>query len=102
MVVDAPRSSAIPNDQYVATLRAKGLEVCVFQNANRHMVAISFPYSEDNEVIWDVYDSELENRGSFPMKTLLQRDVEVLKNDPTFTSTRKGLKLPQKSQNFRI
>ncbi|MDR0742635.1 MAG: hypothetical protein LBE98_04200 [Puniceicoccales bacterium] len=78
--------SAIPNDEYVDVLRAKGFEVCVFQNASRRMVAIKFPYSEDSEDIWDVYDSELEDHGSFPIKTLLQRDVEVLQNDPTFVS----------------
>ncbi|MDR2777019.1 MAG: hypothetical protein LBB17_03200 [Puniceicoccales bacterium] len=83
-VANAPGFSAIPNDQYVDMLRAKGFEVYVFQNAKKRMVAIKFPYGKD--IIYDVYDSELEDYGLFPLKELNQRQVEALQNDPTFTS----------------
>ncbi|MDR1528512.1 MAG: hypothetical protein LBS22_02930 [Puniceicoccales bacterium] len=83
-VAKASIPSAIPNDQYVGVLRDKGFEVYVFQKKGRRMVAIKFPYGE-GEAIYDTYDSELEDHGSFPLKTLTQRNVEAFKNDPTFT-----------------
>ncbi|MDR2628714.1 MAG: hypothetical protein LBC30_01850 [Puniceicoccales bacterium] len=82
--------SFIPNDNYVKMLRNNGFEVHVFQRGEkqgeRRIVAIKFPYTEGgDEVIYDTYDSKLEDNGLFPLVTLKQRDVEALQNDPTFT-----------------
>jgi hypothetical protein len=67
--------SAIPNDQYVSFLIEKGYETQVFQNSNRGVVVIKFPFEED---IYDVCDSALEKNGIFPLTSMTQREVEVL------------------------
>ncbi|MDR0693528.1 MAG: hypothetical protein LBF49_03095 [Puniceicoccales bacterium] len=93
--------SVIPDDNYVKNLRKEGYEVHVFRGkekgmnfvegkmvektVERRMVAIKFPYAEDGEYVYDTYDSALENKGLFPIRTLIERDVEALRNDPTFT-----------------
>ncbi|MDR1457234.1 MAG: hypothetical protein LBI47_00040 [Puniceicoccales bacterium] len=90
--------SAIPDNSRVAMLREEGLEVHVFQRIEtrwqdmearrmvaRRMVAIKFPYAQDGEYIYDTYDSALEDEGLFPLKTLTEREVKALQDDPAFT-----------------
>ncbi|MDR2432793.1 MAG: hypothetical protein LBD34_03515 [Puniceicoccales bacterium] len=85
--------SAIPSNNYVSILRNKGFEVHVFERIEmrtgkteeRRIVAIKFPYpTENGEIIYDAYDSKLEERGLFAMRTLSERDIKVLQDNPTF------------------
>jgi hypothetical protein len=74
--------SVIPNDAYVDGLRSRGFEVHVFQNSKRRMVAVKVPFPEDK---YDTYDSELaKHERILPLKELTKRDIEALKEDPTF------------------
>ncbi|MDR0693526.1 MAG: hypothetical protein LBF49_03085 [Puniceicoccales bacterium] len=91
--------STIPDDNYVKNLRDKGFDVHVFQRTEtrvermgsmgverekkRRIVAIKFPYTQGPYYTYD-NGSEYHGMKLFP-KILTEREVEALRNDPTFT-----------------
>jgi uncharacterized protein (DUF1330 family) len=70
--------SVIANNQYVSFLIEKGCETHVFQNSNRRVVVIKFPYQED---IYEVYESTLGKNRIFCLTSMTQREIEVLSKE---------------------
>ncbi|MDR0693527.1 MAG: hypothetical protein LBF49_03090 [Puniceicoccales bacterium] len=99
--------STIPNDKRVSEFRDAGCEVYVFKRkekgmnfvegkmvektVERRIVAVKYPYVEGEDVYdplydtYDVYDSALEGKKFVPVRTMDERQVKALQNDPTFT-----------------
>ncbi|MDR0693525.1 MAG: hypothetical protein LBF49_03080 [Puniceicoccales bacterium] len=86
-------ASAIPNDDHVKNLRSDGFEVDVFRGtekkgekmAERRIVVIRSLYGFPS---YYAYDSVLEDYGLCPIKTLTEREVKDLRNDPSLIHKR--------------